>query len=334
MLKILGDICFADGYFDTGIGIGSAIKNGTNPFVHLNRKPEDLWIGNFECVCSSEACQGTPFVVTPDILKCISHLDVYGIANNHVMQYGDEGYVELLKYLDENKIAYAGSNERRSAIFRHQGKKIGMIAFSLRPDNFTDKPLYWHLPELADISFELQKLDSCDFKIAFVHWGYEFINYPNLEQKQLGHWLIDSGVDIVVGMHPHIAQGCEIYKEKHIFYSLGNAVFNMPWIPTKYGLLLNIDLSTPQPDISTEYIHIGEDFFPSVVKNVPECFSLSYLNSLLSRTEENEKYFANAKNYYLQYRHANRLNIIRNLLKINHSGRMEILKSFIQRRIK
>lgn len=334
MLKILGDVCFADGYFDTGIGIGSSILKGANPFEHLNRQPEDLWIGNFECVCSAHALDNIPFVIDPAHLDNIHHLDVYGVANNHVMQYGEDGYNDLLKYLNDNNIAFAGSNLKRSVIFNHQGKRVGMMAFSLRPDNFSDQPLYWHLPEMEEIAAELRNMESCNFKIVFMHWGYEFINYPNIEQKKLGRWIIDSGADMVVGMHPHVAQGYEIYNDRYIFYSLGNAVFDMPWQPTKYGLLLTVDLSSSHPEVSTEYLHIGNDYFPSVVTDVPEYYSLEHLNSLLHITDENEKYFADVRKRYLQYRRVNRLNILRKFLRLKHSDRVRIINSFIKRRIK
>jgi len=52
MLKIVGDINFSDGFFDTGFGVGSRIKKGLNPFEYINRSSEDMWIGNCECVIS------------------------------------------------------------------------------------------------------------------------------------------------------------------------------------------------------------------------------------------------------------------------------------------
>ena len=333
MIKILGDINFSDGYFDTGIGIGSALLRGENPFIHLKREAEDFWIGNFECVCSSDITDGRPFVVTPKQLDSVCHLDFYGIANNHVMQAGAKAYQDLISYLEKRAIGYAGSNYKRSAIFEHQGQTVGIIVFSQRPDNFTKEPLYWHLPEYSDIVAEIQKLQQCDYKIIFVHWGYEFINYPNLSQKKLAHWLVDSGADLIVGMHPHVAQGCEIYKGKPIFYSLGNAVFNMPWLPTKYGLIVSVDLSGTTPKVFAENIFIGKDNYPSVVSDISDEYSLNYLNRLLNKSEEDEIYFANAKRSYLAYRKINRRNVLYNFAKMKHSARIKILNSFIKRRL-
>lgn len=131
-------------------------------------------------------------------------------------------------------------------------------------------------------------------------------------------------------MHPHLAQGMETYKGKHIFYSLGNSVFNMNWAPTKYGLLVSVDLS--DGNISVENTLIDENGFPKIATNVPKEFSIDYLNTLVGISEENEKYFTKVKKYYLQYRRANRRSIILSLLRMSHQSRKAIMKDYIIRR--
>ena len=332
MLKIVGDINFSDGYFDLGFGIGSKIKNGANPFCHLERRVEDFWIGNFECVCTSFDIE-KPFIIAPQELDRIRLFDLFGVANNHVMQHGDEAYYEMLHYLEKNNVLYAGCNERRSVRFEHQGKKIGILAFSQRPDNFTSSPLYWSLPEYKEIEIEIAHLSDCDFNIAYIHWGNEFINYPYNDQKQFAHFLIDSGVDLIVGMHPHVMQGSEIYKGKHIFYSLGNFLFYMPWEPTKYSLIVNVDFEADEM-VTTEYAKIGIDNLPTIVLSVPEEYSIDYLNGLISINEENEKYYAKVARCYRKYRKVNRRTIIRDFLHMKNRYRINIIKDFINRKIK
>ncbi len=327
MLRIIGDLCFSDGYFDRGIGVGSKLKSGENPLGLLPRQKEDFWIGNFECVCSNAKETGEHFIINPDHLKHLAHCDLYGVANNHVMQHGAAAYREMLRYFESKNILYAGSDDRRAVRFQHQGKNVGLIAFSQRPDNFTSAPLYWHLPEIKEIETEIEKLNDCDYRIAFIHWGYEFIDYPNIDQKMLAHWLVDKGIDLVVGMHPHVMQGFEIYKGRHIFYSLGNCVFNMAWKPTKYGLTLNVDLSD-KPIVGFEYLYL-DNYFPRKEQLVPERYSMEHLNKLISINEENEKYFSKAHQRYLLYRKVNRRNILRNFLKIKPKASFDILKSFI-----
>jgi poly-gamma-glutamate synthesis protein (capsule biosynthesis protein) len=61
--------------------------------------------------------------------------------------------------------------------------------------------------------------------IVSFHWGVEGLNRPIDEQIQLGRAAVDAGADLVLGHHPHVLQGIETYKGKHIVYSLGNFVF-------------------------------------------------------------------------------------------------------------
>ncbi len=331
MLKILGDINLTDWYFDMGHGVGTTIKAGGNPFEYLNLTINDFWIGNFECVCANIKNQNIPFVIEPKYLDTIQHLDLYGVANNHLMQAGENAYLQTISYLSSNNILFAGTNKKRSVIFSHQGKKIGILAFSQRPDNFTKEPLYWHLPEYTDILSEIKTLSDCDYRIAFIHWGYEFMNYPNIDQKQFGHWLIDNGIDLVVGMHPHVAQGMEVYRGKPIYYSLGNSVFHMNWEPTRFGLLLTVDVSTGK--ITHQYTKIDDLGFPHIVKEVPKEFSLDYLNSLIQISEENEKYFKKAANKNSLYRKANHAAIIKDIFKGNSPYAKKMIIDFIKRRL-
>ena len=218
MLRITGDINFTDGFFDTGFGVGSSIKSGADPFVNLDRQ----------------------FIISPDDMSHIRHFDLYGVANNHVMQHGCAAYENMLEYLKQRGCMYVGSKDRKSVVIEHQGKRIGIIAFSLRPENFSETPLYWSMPEYSEIEDEIEKLSGCDFRIAYVHWGNEFINYPYIDQKNLAHLMIDKGADIIIGMHPHVLQGFEVYKGKYIFYSLGNFVTSCL---TCRGHRLNMQLS-------------------------------------------------------------------------------------------
>jgi poly-gamma-glutamate synthesis protein (capsule biosynthesis protein) len=79
-----------------------------------------------------------------------------------------------------------------------------------------------------DIIAETKKLDTeVDVLIAMPHWGIEYAaDTPSYLQKKEAHEMIDAGVDLIIGAHPHVVEPIEIYKEKVIFYSLGNFIFD------------------------------------------------------------------------------------------------------------
>jgi poly-gamma-glutamate synthesis protein (capsule biosynthesis protein) len=66
---------------------------------------------------------------------------------------------------------------------------------------------------------------EADRKIAFLHWGYEHTSAPAPYQREMACRLADAGADLIVGHHPHVAQGHERYRDTMIYYSLGNFNF-------------------------------------------------------------------------------------------------------------
>lgn len=67
--------------------------------------------------------------------------------------------------------------------------------------------------------------DEVDWIVVNFHWGVELANYPEIWQSELAYFTIDQGADVIVGHHPHVLQGAEIYKGRPIAYSLGNFIF-------------------------------------------------------------------------------------------------------------
>lgn len=338
MLKIVGDISLTDGYFDVGIGVGSKLAHGLDPFHRINRNNGELWVGNFEGVAADiTTMNGTAanqFRVSPNLLKNIKHMELYGFANNHAMQHGGEAYKQTEKtLLDQGSLVF-GTDSSRSVILDHQNQKVSITGFSQRIDAWKEKPLYWYNPEYYEIENEIKNLPQNAFKIAYIHWGNEFINYPSSQQKKFAHWLIDAGFDLVVGMHPHILQGFEVYKGKYIFYSIGNFVFDMAWEPTHYGAIVNVDFSGTEVVIGTEYIRIGDDYAPQVIEGneVPVAYRFETLNKLIAIEENSEEYHVAINRYYKQYRKANHKDIMKKMAS-HPSCAVNLIKDFIKRRL-
>ena len=89
-----------------------------------------------------------------------------------------------------------------------------------------------------------------DFIIANVHWGVEYTHYFNDHQQDIAHQLIDSGVDMIIGHHPHVVQGMEVYNSKPIFYSLGNFIFDQYFSKeTQEGLGVGITINDSGADL-------------------------------------------------------------------------------------
>jgi poly-gamma-glutamate synthesis protein (capsule biosynthesis protein) len=81
--------------------------------------------------------------------------------------------------------------------------------------------------------------------VCLVHWGIESSGNITDDQRELGRWLVNHGVDLVVGSHPHCVQPLDFYHGCPIAYSLGNLVFDGAPTLTSWnrGALLKVDLN-------------------------------------------------------------------------------------------
>ncbi|PLX28583.1 hypothetical protein C0581_01615 [Candidatus Parcubacteria bacterium] len=189
----------------------------------------DLTIGNLEgaitdntSIANGEGGQRFYFTFSPETVEPLTtYFDVVSFANNHAHNFGADGLAQSRGYLDGSGLAYFGdpNNDPNhlSVIVEKNDITFGFVGFhELVGFGF------------ADVVAEVERLrPEVDVLIAYPHWGHEYITtHPSAAQKAEGHELIDVGVDIVIGAHPHVIQPIEIYKNKVIFYSLGNFIFD------------------------------------------------------------------------------------------------------------
>lgn len=157
------------------------------------------------------------FKAPPEYVKILSEGSIEGvnIENNHTFDYKQKGFDDTLKTLENEKIDYFGDTFK--LIKEIEGTKFGFLGYKAwaMPVNFKEK-LERDIKEL--------KSQNCII-IINIHWGTENNYNPEPYQKQIAHFAIDNGADIILGHHPHVIQGIEQYKGKFICYSLGNFCF-------------------------------------------------------------------------------------------------------------
>ncbi len=165
-------------------------------------------------------------------------VDLVGLANNHVLDYGTSALLETFETLDNAGIAYAGAGvdlARASAlqVVEKNGKRFGFLAASrVWPSGSwaagPEHPGCFGTYDPAMLLEAIRKAkeeQGCDFVTVFVHWGVERNTLPEEYQKSLAKQYADAGADLVIGMHPHVLQGIEYVGGTPVFYSLGNFIF-------------------------------------------------------------------------------------------------------------
>jgi poly-gamma-glutamate synthesis protein (capsule biosynthesis protein) len=83
-----------------------------------------------------------------------------------------------------------------------------------------------------------------DYIVASFHWSAEKLEIPKDYQIFMAHLAIDSGADLVLGHHPHVLQGLELYKNKLIAYSLGNFAFGSYSSYAADSIILKVNLNS------------------------------------------------------------------------------------------
>jgi len=148
---------------------------------------------------------------------------VFNLANNHIFNYGQDGFTQTKNYLSKNEISYFYSHNSDTEFIK---KEINNISFGFLGYDFITNPKL----NSNEIINAIKKYDQeVDWLIVSLHWGNEYLKDPETWRVDLAHQLIDAGADIIHGHHPHVLQSTEIYKNKPIFYSLGNFIFDQSW---------------------------------------------------------------------------------------------------------
>ena len=141
-------------------------------------------------------------------------VEAVNLANNHTLDYGKNGLSDTKQALSLAGVLYSGSGDL--AVYEAKGVRIGMTGYSY-PHADTAKALARDSPQLREM--------GCQIVIVSMHAGREESETLTREQTRIAHAAIDLGADVVVGHHPHVLQGIELYKGKPILYSLGNFSF-------------------------------------------------------------------------------------------------------------
>ena len=260
VLSFAGDICLDDScaVMQDYIGQGEKLENNIAPeLLRLMRDADVCWINN-EFAYSD---RGAPlenkmytFRADPERVSMLQEMgvDIAGLANNHVYDFGAEAMEDTLDTLRRAEIDYVGAGknleEAMTPVCREiDGIKIAYVAAS-RAEKYKMTPQATEeeagILRCYDTELFLEAIrrarQEADYVIALVHWGTEYSAELEEVQTATGREYIEAGADIVIGAHTHCLQGIEFYQGKPIIYSLGNFWFNGKPLDT---MLLRLRLS-------------------------------------------------------------------------------------------
>ncbi|GLT20941.1 hypothetical protein GCM10007933_03930 [Zoogloea oryzae] len=253
-LIFAGDVMLDD-------GPGRVVADGRDPLAAVAPllAGADYRIANLECPV---ATTGAPldnkiysFRAHPRVLSVLQgRFDAVSLANNHSGDYGPGAFTETMALLDGAGIRRFGGG--RNLVEAHaplwierKGLRIAVLGYNeFKPRVFeagADHPgIAWSEDSHVIADIRAARKAGADLVIPFMHWGWEREPEPSARQRALARRMIDAGAAAVVGGHPHVTQGAELYRGKPIIYSLGNFVFDgFDDVPAgRVGWLLRLEL--------------------------------------------------------------------------------------------
>lgn len=232
-------------------------------FRHIKKVVEsaDISIANLETTIGKSGHSGYPSFCAPDsFLHAVkaAGFKVLLFANNHCMDKGKRGAMYTLDLLDSLKIAHCGvyrNGKEREAryplIIEEKGVRVAILNYTYGTNGREiPQPMVVNLidKEVMERDILAAKEKRPDAIIACMHWGDEYVSLPSQQIKELSDWIIEQGVDHIIGNHPHVVQPLEIRESKttpnrHVVaYSTGNLVSNMSLRRTDGGIMVAMSL--------------------------------------------------------------------------------------------
>lgn len=283
-IVFLGDISLNEQYIEL-------YKKGLNPFSRIANElfSSNLVVGNLECMAKGDLGENElkkpRLSTTVDTLDYLTKMNIgmVSLAQNHIYDHLEDGLLKTIQFLKQNDIKFIGASLNKDEVTKYHIQNINDIQFGFL--NYVTEDTNPNLPPNANVYLNIFNLDNAIERIRYLkikvnhviillHWGgrVEGGLYPDWNQPKIARKLIDAGADLIIGHHSHTIQPYEIYKGKHIFYSLGNFCFSdfsfegkdhiMP-IRRKNVILPQFSFSKTDYSVKITYwLNQGEQFIP------------------------------------------------------------------------
>lgn len=204
--------------------------------------------------------------------------DLFLTANNHCLDRRDKGARRTIVALDSIGVDHIGiyhdAAERRQKvpfIKNINGFKVGFLNYTYGTNGIeSTQGTEVSLIDKEAMAREIKSTRDAGAEILVVcmHWGVEYVLLENANQRALADFLVDQGVDLIIGGHPHVIQPMKVVRNEKenkdvlVVYSLGNFISNMKTDDTRGGALVRVKI-TRDPSGRAIFKEAGYDTFYS-----------------------------------------------------------------------
>lgn len=170
------------------------------------------------------------------------------LGNNHIANFGAAGIASTTEALAASGVGYFGNPpEYATASGSFGGVRLAFINYNeFGPSTgSTGSPQTGPGQAASTTIRQIREARAAgELPIVYTHWGVEYATTSSVYIRELAHQFIDAGAEIVIGSHPHVVEEREFYREKYIYYSLGNFIFDQYWSDdVRHGLLVEVEFT-------------------------------------------------------------------------------------------
>ncbi|OLO42435.1 poly-gamma-glutamate biosynthesis protein [Alkalihalophilus pseudofirmus] len=191
-------------------------------------------------------------------------VDIVNLANNHVLDKGEEGILRSIDHWNEMGMPYVGAYQSEQdkdtlRIINKNGLRVCFVSCTKRmagvkiPEGKSYLVDSFEKANVKPISKKIQKLKTdnvADVIVLSIHYGKEYHMLPTNDQREISATLSDAGADLIIGHHPHVLQppayilnsrGTKTFTA----YSLGNFFSGQKGLYRQIGAFLTVDVEKP-----------------------------------------------------------------------------------------
>lgn len=240
---------------------------------------QETVLGGTEIGLSSYPSFNSPIEVGDAIID--AGVDIVSTANNHTLDRGEKAIQSAIGYMTKAGLPYVGAfknpdDKERLRILNKNGVDIAYLSYTYGTNGIPVPEGKDYLVNLIDKEAMKEEIHrarkQADAVVMSIHWGKEYQRFPDEIQKELAQFLVDEGVDVVFGHHPHVLQPMEWIEAKDgrqalVVYSLGNFLSGQIWDYKDIGGMATVEIIKKIGPAGTSVELAEPQFFPTYVSS-------------------------------------------------------------------
>ncbi|MBT2684916.1 CapA family protein [Bacillus sp. ISL-37] len=278
---LIHDTVYEDAFVNPGYDFKPMLSNVKEYLIEpdLLLANQETLLGGVEIGLSSYPMFNSPVEVGEAFID--AGVDIVSNANNHSLDKSEKGVMASIKNMEAAGLPYVGSykddaDQQKLRILNKNGINVSYLSYTYGTNGIPVPIGKDHLVNLIDreaMKAEIHRAKAeSDVVVMSIHWGNEYQRFPTTEQEDLAQFLVDEGVDIIFGHHPHVLQPMDWLtatdgRKALVVYSLGNFLSGQMWDYKDIGGLATVEITKTITPEGNEIVLNNPEFIPTFVSS-------------------------------------------------------------------